>query len=110
MPQAVQSDLLLYADDTCLVYSDKNVLNIEKQLNNDFNSLSVTGLKITNSAFILVKKKPKVLFSKRKKKESITIKRRDTLKIQHSSVTYLGCLLDEDLSGESMATKVLGKW
>ena len=39
MPQAVQSDLLLYADDTCLVYSEKNVLNIEKQLNNDFNSL-----------------------------------------------------------------------
>ena len=32
MPQAVQSDLLLYADDTCLVYSDKNVLNIEKTI------------------------------------------------------------------------------
>ena len=28
---------------------------------------------------------------------------------QHSKVTYLGCVLDEDLSGESMATKVMGK-
>ena len=28
---------------------------------------------------------------------------------QHSKVTYLGCILDEDMSGESMATKVLGK-
>ena len=26
---------------------------------------------------------------------------------QHSKVTYLGCILDGDLSGESMATKVL---
>ena len=68
MPQAVQSDLLLYADDTCLVYSDKNVLNIEKQLNNDFNS--VTGLKITNSAFILVKKKPKVFCSQTERKRN----------------------------------------
>ena len=28
---------------------------------------------------------------------------------QHSKVIYLGCILGEDLSGESMATKVLGK-
>ena len=28
---------------------------------------------------------------------------------QHSKVKYLGCLLDENLSGESMATKMLGK-
>ena len=28
---------------------------------------------------------------------------------QHSKVTYLGCVLDEDLSGESMSTKVMGK-
>ena len=27
---------------------------------------------------------------------------------QHSKVKYLGCLLDENLSGESMATKMLG--
>ena len=28
---------------------------------------------------------------------------------QHSTVTYLGCILDENLSGESMATRMLGK-
>ena len=28
---------------------------------------------------------------------------------QHSTVTFLGCVLDESLSGESMATKMLGK-
>ena len=109
MPQAVQSDLLLYADDTCLVYSDKNVLNIEKQLNNDFNSLCDWFEDNKLSIHFGQEKTKSILFSKRKKKESITIKRGDTLIIQHSSVTYLGCLLDEDLSGESMATKVLGK-
>ena len=36
--------------------------------------------------------------------------RRDDIKIkQHKSVTYLGCTLDENLSGESMATRILGK-
>ena len=28
---------------------------------------------------------------------------------QHSKVSYLGCVLDEDLSGEAMATKMMGK-
>ena len=32
-------DLLLYADDSCLVFGDNNVNEIEKQLNRSFNSL-----------------------------------------------------------------------
>ena len=39
MPQAVNSDLLLYADDTCLIYTSKDINTIEEQLNTDFNSL-----------------------------------------------------------------------
>ena len=36
--------------------------------------------------------------------------RRDDIKIkQYTSVTYLGCVLDENLSGESMATRTLSK-
>ena len=36
--------------------------------------------------------------------------RRADIKIkQHTSVTYLGCELDQCLSGESMVTNVLGK-
>ena len=35
MPQAVNSEWLLYADDTCLIYIQK----IEEQLNSDFTSL-----------------------------------------------------------------------
>ena len=39
MPQAVNCDLLLYADDSCLVFGDNNINEIEKQLNENFNSL-----------------------------------------------------------------------
>ena len=39
MPRAVNSELLLYADDTCLIYMGKNIQKIEEQLNSDFTSL-----------------------------------------------------------------------
>ena len=39
MPQAVNSELLLYADDTCFIYMGKNINKIEEQLNSDFTSL-----------------------------------------------------------------------
>ena len=37
--QAVSSDLLLYADDSCLIFQHKHVTEIEKHLNNDFSNL-----------------------------------------------------------------------
>ena len=39
LPQAVASDLLLYADDTWIVFQHKNVTEILKQLLRDFSSL-----------------------------------------------------------------------
>ena len=39
MPQAVNSELLLYADDTCLFFMDEDSKTIGDQLNKDFNSL-----------------------------------------------------------------------
>ena len=39
MPQAVTCDLLLYADDTCLVFQHKDVIEIETVLNKNFSSL-----------------------------------------------------------------------
>ena len=39
MPQAVSSDLLLYADDSGLAYGGKGLNTIEYQLNKDFNNL-----------------------------------------------------------------------
>ena len=39
MSQAVTCDLLLYADDTCLVLQHKDVIEIETDLNKNFGSL-----------------------------------------------------------------------
>ena len=36
LPQAVVSDLLLYADDTCIVFQHKSKIEIEKKLFKDF--------------------------------------------------------------------------
>ena len=36
MPQAVTQTLLLYADDSCILYLHKDVVQIEKRLNEDF--------------------------------------------------------------------------
>ena len=39
MPQAVTSTLLLYADDSCILYQHKGVVEIEKRLSEDFENL-----------------------------------------------------------------------
>ena len=39
IPQAVGSDLLLYADDTCLVFQHGNIKTIEENLNRDLSTL-----------------------------------------------------------------------
>ena len=39
MTQAVKCDLYLYANDSCLVYTGKDIKIIEENLNNNFNSL-----------------------------------------------------------------------
>ena len=38
-------------------------------------------------------------------RQKLDIRRGDMQIKQHTSVTYLGCILDENLSGESMATR-----
>ena len=39
MSQAVECDLYLYADDSCLLFRHKNVTEIEKQLTKDFSNI-----------------------------------------------------------------------
>ena len=39
MHQAVKSNLFLYANDSCLIYQHRDVEEIEKQLNKDFENI-----------------------------------------------------------------------
>ena len=110
MPQAVDCNLLLYADDACLIFTDKNTKTIENQLNRDFNSLCEWFIDNKLSIHFGEEKTKSILFgSKRRLKNlnELDIRRGDIKIKQHTKVTYLGCILDNNLSGESMATKVL---
>ena len=111
MAQSVDCDLLLYADDTCLGVTDENIETIENKLNKNFNSRDWFVENKLSIHFGDDKTKSIVFGSKRrlKKLDMLDIKRGDIKITQYNKVTYLGCILDDDLSGESMASKVLKK-
>ena len=112
MPQAVKSNLFLYVDDSCLIFQGKDVIEIEKQLHRDFTNICEwfvdNRLRIhfgedkTKSIFFASKRKIKKVPKLKFNYKNIQIK-------QHSKVTYLGCILDEAMSEESMALKVINK-
>ena len=112
MPQAVESTLLLYADDSCILYQHKEVDEIEKQLNKDFenicdwfvdNKLSIHfGEDKTKSIHLASKRRSKNVRQLNIRYYHIKIK-------QYSQITHLGCVLDERISCEPMALKVINK-
>ena len=101
MLQAVTSTLLLYADDSCILYQHKDVAQIEKRLNEDFENLCNWSDK-TKCILFASKRRAKNIRQLNIKYKDINIK-------QHSEVTYLGCVLDKTMSGQPMALKVINK-
>ena len=99
MPRAVKSNLSLFADDSCLAFQGEDVIEIEKQLNGDF----------TNICEWFVDNRLGIHFGKIKKVPKLNINGKNIPIKQHSKVTYLGCILDETMLGESMALKVINK-
>ena len=111
MPQAVTSTLHLYADDSCIRYQHKDVVQIEKQLNEDFENLCDWFVDNKLSIHFCEDKTKFILFASKQRTKNIcqlNIKYKDVNINQHSEVTYLGCVLDE-ISGEPMTLKVINK-
>ena len=105
-------DLLLYADDSCLMFQHKDVKEIEKVLNQKFSDLCDWFVDNKLSIHFGEDKTKCVLFaskSKVKKAGPLDIIYKGTEIKQHSNVNYLGCILGESLSGESMVLHVLKK-
>ena len=112
MKQAIKSDLLLYADDSCILYQHKEVKVIEKRLNEDFSSLCDWFVDNKLSIHFGEDKTKSILFASKKKVKSagkLCIKYNDINIKQYSNVCYLGCILNNTFSGDSMALKVIGK-
>ena len=112
MSQTVDCDLFLYIDDTCLLYQHKDLEQINKILTKTIcnicdwfvgNKLSIHfGDDKTKSILSLPKTKKQENWNIEIKYGNINIK-------QCSKVTYLGCELDENLSGEAMTLEVINK-
>jgi len=112
MSNAIDCDLLLYADDSCLVFTGHDLKYIENNLNRNFGSLCDWFVENKLSIHFGEDKTKSIIFGSNKR-----LKNLDELDIRHgeikikqySKVPYLGCILDQNMSGESMATRVLGK-
>ena len=112
MSQAVKCDLFLYADDTCLVCQHKDINKIENQLNEDFSNICDWFVDNKPSIQFGEDKAKLILFAskfQRKNIKKLYIKYGNIQIKQHSKVKYLGCLLDETMSGEAMALNVVNK-
>ena len=112
MPQSVASDSLLYANDTCIVFQYKSEIEFEKQLVRDF--LSVCDWFVDSKLCIHFgqdKTKSTLYGTKHKLRnaKSLNIVYNSILIKQDAKVKYLGCILDECLSCESMTLNVIDK-
>ena len=112
MSTSVDCDLLLYADDSCLVFTGSNIKDIENNLNRNFESLCDWFVENNLSMHFGEDKTKSIVFGSNKRLKNLDELdiRYGEIKIkQYKTVTYLGCILDQNLSGESMATKVSTK-
>ena len=94
------------------MFENKDVEKIEKVLNNDFENICNWYVDNKLSIHFSEDKTKSILFASQHKIKNIkelNIKYQDIEIKQYSQITYLGCVLDETVSGEPMAVKVINK-
>ena len=112
MPRTVKLNLLLYADDSCLMYQHKDIAIIEKILNEDFENICDWFVDNKLSIHFGDDKTKSILFASKRRAKNIcklNIRYKEINIKQKALVTYLGCVLDESMSSEPMALKVVNK-
>lgn len=110
MQSACSCDLLLYADDSALMVSNKNKAVIESRLSMELENVSQWLSE--NRLSLHIGKTESILFStsrKQKNQEGFKVQLGSSVVTSTKSVVYLGCTLDNTLSGESMSKKVVVK-
>ena len=87
-------------------------MQIEKQLNEDFENLCDWFVDNKLSIHFGEAKAKSIIFASKRRTKNIrqlNIKNKDINIKQHSEVTYPGCMLDETMSRESMPLKAINK-
>ena len=112
MSQAVEYDLYLYTDDSCLLFRHKSVTEIKKQLTKDFSNICDWFVDNKLDIHFGKDKTKSVLFSSKrnlKLVEELDIRYKEIKIKQHKHVNYLGCAVDKAISGETMVLRVTAK-
>ena len=102
MPRAVDCDLFLYVDDTCLLFQHKDLEQIKEELAQKFSNICDWFVDNKLSIHFGEDKTKSILFSIKNRKRKIRvldIQYGDVKTKQYSEAIYLGCELDESLSG-----------
>ena len=97
MSNSVDCDLLLYADYSCLLFKGPDLKTIEANLNKNFNSLCDWFVENKLSIHFGEDKTNSIVFGSQKMLKNLDrldIRRGDIKIKQHTSFTYLGCMLD----------------
>ena len=71
MSRSVDCELLLYADDSCLIFSDENLKSIETNLNRNFNSLCDWFVENKSSIHLGEDKTKSIVFGTKKRLKNI---------------------------------------
>ena len=102
MPEAIKSNLLLYPDDSCLMYQHKNTAKTEKILNEDFENICDWFVDNKLSIHFGDDKTKSILFVSTRRAKNIrklNIRYKEiNIKQQAHVTTYLGCVLDESIN------------
>lgn len=110
MADAVKCKLLLYADDSALMVSHRDVDIIQKRLSDELEA--VNGWLIDNKLSLHLGKTESILFGTKHKlarHSELNIKCGDTSITPKAEIRYLGLDLDQSLSGEVTGVKVIKK-
>ena len=105
MSQAVECD-------SCLLFQHKNVTEIKKQLTTDFRNICDWFVDNKLSIHFGEDKTKSILFSSKrnlKLVQELDIGYKEIKIKQHKNVNYLGCVLDETMSDETMTLRVIEK-
>ena len=109
MPQAVDCDLFLYADDTCLLFQHKDLERIKEELTKNFSNICDWFVDNKLSIHFGEDKTKSILFSTKNRKRKIGTLGFDVKIKQYSKVTFSGRELGESLKGKSMVLKVINE-
>ena len=107
MASAVRCKLLLYADDSALIASGKNVADIESKLSSELEYVS--NWLIDNKLSLHLGKTQSILFGTKRRLSTgvkLNVICNGNVIESKSNVTYLGVTLDQFLSGEIIASNI----